>query len=116
MAEDYIEGIGGSSELLKSGWLAGKNIEEVKLKFESSSGGNVGSGKLGAIDLMNYSSEYGMMKKKMKDSTSKKRKGGISSPLVDIEMLAVMDVLMFVKDPRTASGRKKKKPCWFLRL
>lgn len=110
VAEDYIDGIGGGSELLNAGWLARKNIEEVKLKSVSSSGGDEGGRRLGAIDLMNLSSEYGMMKKKTKGSKLRKGKDGICSPVVEIELSAAMDDLMFVKDPRTASGRKKKKP------
>ena len=46
-----------------------------------------------------------MMKKRTR---LRKGKGEVSSPVVEIG-LAAMDDLMFAKDPRTLSGRKKKK-------
>lgn len=92
MVEDYIEGIGGSSELLSGGRLARKNIEGAFFEFESSSDGE----------------EHGMMMKK-KVSKPRKGKGGMSSPVVDTGLSAAMDDLMSVKEPWTASGRRKKK-------
>lgn len=103
MADDYIEGIGGSSELLNSGFLAKKNIEEEYLGFESNSD-DEDDGKLGAIKMMNFSQGYGMKKKK-----NKARKGKVSSPMVDIGLSAAMDDLMFAKDTRMISERKTKK-------
>ncbi|XP_020265681.1 uncharacterized protein LOC109841193 [Asparagus officinalis] len=109
--EDYLEGIGGSSEILKSGWLAKKkDLEEQFLESESSSGDDDGGGdKLGAIEMMNVSQEYGVLKKKKKKINFRKGKGQISSPMVDFGLSAAMDDLMFVKDPRNFSGRRKKK-------
>ena len=48
------------------------------------------------------------MTMKMKRTRLRKGKGEVSSPVVEIG-LAVMDDLMFAKYPRTLSGRKKKK-------
>lgn len=109
MVEDYLEGIGGSSEILKSGWLAKKkNLEEQFLESESSSDDDDDDGdKLRAIEIMNVSQEYGMLKKKK--IKFRKGKGQISSPMVEFGLSAAMDDLMFAKDPRNFSGRIKKK-------
>lgn len=106
MVDDYVEGIGGSSELLSSKWMAKRNLEEEFMDFESSSDGEDG-GKLGAIDLMNVSKEYGMPKKEKKKIN--KVKVNSRRERVEFRLSAAMDDLMFEKDGRMVSGRKGKK-------
>ncbi|KAK1323590.1 Zinc finger CCCH domain-containing protein 18 [Acorus calamus] len=95
VAEDYLEGIEGGLELLKMEWSKSFNLDD-EIGFPKKGSG----GKLDGAALMNASKEYGMKK------PSSRKKGKMKTG-VDFGMLD-LDDLMFVKDPRTASGRKKK--------
>ncbi|KAK1275977.1 Zinc finger CCCH domain-containing protein 18 [Acorus gramineus] len=95
VAEDYLEGMEGGLELLKMEWSKSLNLDD-EIGFPKKGSG----GMLGGAALMNASKEYGMKK-------PSSRKKGTMKTGVDFGMLD-LDDLMFVKDPRTASGRKKK--------
>ncbi|XP_073003650.1 uncharacterized protein [Typha latifolia] len=105
VVEDYLEGIGGSAELLSANWLATQKLEEWDedgfLKSWDSSEGN--DEKLGGAALMNASEGYGMKKPRSKKGKGKPK--GMPA-LPNFELLVLDDVLP-VKDPRIASRRKK---------
>ncbi|XP_010913385.1 uncharacterized protein [Elaeis guineensis] len=109
VAEDYMEGIGGSSELLSTGWLVSENLEssdddDGSLKSGNSSDGD--NGKLGGIALMNASKEYGMKKPSSRKGKGSSRNWMSGSTVVD-GGLSALDDMLFVKDPRMASRKKK---------
>ncbi|XP_020598068.1 uncharacterized protein LOC110037703 isoform X2 [Phalaenopsis equestris] len=110
LAEDYLEGVGGSLELLNAQWLTAASLDESAKDGLIRSDGRAkegGGSKLGANALMNASMEYGMKK-----PSSRKVKGirprQFGSPIVDIDVSGLEDFL-FVKDSRTAAGRGKHK-------
>ncbi|XP_026663852.1 DNA ligase 1 isoform X2 [Phoenix dactylifera] len=108
VAEDYMEGIGGSSELLSAGWLVAENLESSDedglLKSGDSSDGD--NRKLGGISLMNASKEYGMKKPSSRKGKGSSRNWMTGSPVVD-GGLSALDDMLFVKDPRMAWRKKK---------
>ncbi|EHA8588163.1 hypothetical protein COCNU_scaffold004276G000060 [Cocos nucifera] len=108
VAEDYMQGIGGSSELLSAGWLVSENLESSHedgfLKSGDSSDGD--NGKLGGIALMNASKEYGMKKPSSSKGNDSSRNRISGSAVVD-GGLSALDDMLFVKDPRMASRKKK---------
>ncbi|XXG58965.1 hypothetical protein AAC387_Pa04g1139 [Persea americana] len=109
--EDYLDGIGGGSELLNTDWLVGRDLSQLSRCLDDSSGGSSSSGggddglgKLGGTALLKASMGYGMKKPRSR----KKRPVNLCNapPAIDVESLAFDDLLL-VKDPRRASGRKK---------
>ncbi|XP_020678885.1 uncharacterized protein LOC110097016 [Dendrobium catenatum] len=110
LAEDYLEGIGGSSELLNAQWLTEVNLDGTdKDRSIGSDGRPKGGGfKLGAKALMTASKEYGMKKPSSRKGKGNVRPRQFGSPVVDIDVSGLED-LLFVKDSRTASGKRKKR-------
>lgn len=113
LVDDYLEGIGGSSELLKAEWLA-----TVKLDKPDESGLIVSDGngvRIGGDDslcgnaLMNASKEYGMKKPRSGKGKGNLRSLQFGSPAIDIDVLELDDDFLRVKDSRTGSGKRKKK-------
>lgn len=109
--EDYLDGIGGGSELLNTGWLVGRDLSQLSRPLDDSSGGSSSSGgsdgsleKLGGNALLNASMEYGRKKpRSRKKHPVNSHKAALA---MDVESLAFNDLLL-VKDPRRASGKKK---------
>ncbi|CAA7033553.1 unnamed protein product [Microthlaspi erraticum] len=107
VAKDYLEGIGGSEIMLDAHWLAEESLDKLDLSGSSSDSSSSDSsdekkkktGKLSGFSLQKASMDYG--KKKFTRSRS-------SGHGTDPHPMA-MDDLMFVKDPRSLSGRKNKK-------
>ncbi|CAH8391389.1 unnamed protein product [Eruca vesicaria subsp. sativa] len=100
VAKDYLEGIGGSENMLDAHWLAEKSLDQLDLSDISGSDSSPKKkGKLTGLALQKASMEYG--KKKFTRSGSSVH-GKAAHPMT-------MDDLMFVKDPRSLSGRKNKK-------
>ncbi|CAN7050959.1 unnamed protein product [Brassica oleracea var. botrytis] len=98
VAKDYLEGIGGSENMLDAHWLAEKSLDQLDLSDTSGSDSSAEmktGKKLTGFALQKASMEYG--KKKFTRSGS----SGHGK--------ATMDDLMFVKDPRSLSGKKNKK-------
>ncbi|KAH0453457.1 hypothetical protein IEQ34_017781 [Dendrobium chrysotoxum] len=110
LAEDYLEGIGGSSELLNAQWLTEVNLDETDKDGSIRSDGRAKGGgvKLGANALMSASKEYGMKKPSSRKGKGNVRPRQFGSPVVDIDVSGLED-LLFVKDSRTASGKRKKR-------
>ncbi|KAI3987534.1 hypothetical protein MKX01_003220 [Papaver californicum] len=104
VVKDYLEGIGGSSELMDVDFLRKLALDDSP---SCTSGDDKRSKKLGGISLLNASREYGMKKprlRKKRDSLGSQRGEGYG---MSIGSLAEDD-LFFVKDPRSTSGKKKK--------
>lgn len=108
VAEDYMEGIGGSSELLSAGWLVAKNLESSDKDglLKSGSGSDGDNGKLGGIALMNASKGYGIKKLSSRKGKGNSKNLMFGSPAVD-GGLSALDDMLFVKDTRRASRKKK---------
>ncbi|KAF3453011.1 hypothetical protein FNV43_RR03444 [Rhamnella rubrinervis] len=98
VAEDYIEGIGGSDKIMETKWLVEEEFGESDEDTSSSLGYDETLGKLGGIALQEASREYGMKK------TLPRQKHKVSA--VDSWSFA-MDDLTLVKDPRTVYAKKK---------
>ncbi|XP_057749941.1 uncharacterized protein LOC130968601 [Arachis stenosperma] len=94
VAEDYLEGVGGSDNILDAKWLLKPVLNESEDDSSSSSCYDEALQKMGGIALQEASMEYGMHVKPWK------KRSAHHGP-VDL------DNLMLIKDPRTASGRKK---------
>ncbi|XP_078433426.1 D111/G-patch domain-containing protein [Wolffia australiana] len=106
LAQDYIEGIGGTDELFKAAWLTEALKADALDDLSSSDSGDDSAGKLGPVALMNASREYGMMKAEAKRKGAKKKIGGISANLpIRIRDSSHCEELMFSKD-RRATSRK----------
>ncbi|MED6180824.1 hypothetical protein PIB30_013907 [Stylosanthes scabra] len=98
VAEDYLEGVGGSDNILDAKWLLKPVLDESDDDSSSSSCYDEALQKMGGIALQEASREYGMQRAK----PWKKR----SAPHGRVDL----DDIMLIKDPRTASGRKKHVP------
>ncbi|GAB2238028.1 hypothetical protein Droror1_Dr00015930 [Drosera rotundifolia] len=100
---DFLEGIGGSDEVLNAKWLAKLNIEAPEYgdkDCDELSGGRHGgaSKKLGGVSLQEASKEYDMKKQRSK-------KKNPAAP--QVAWSSALDDLMLVKDPRRVSAKKK---------
>ncbi|KAH0927588.1 hypothetical protein HID58_019844 [Brassica napus] len=96
VAKDYLEGIGGSENMLDAHWLAEKSLDQLDLSSGSDSSAEMKTGKkLTGFALQKASMEYG------KKKVTRSHFSGHGK--------ATMDDLMFVKDPRSLSGKKNKK-------
>ncbi|EEF38882.1 zinc finger protein, putative [Ricinus communis] len=104
VAEDYLEGIGGSDNILDAKWLVENHLGECHLvdsDEDSSSSSDCFDEtleKLGGIELQDASREYGMKK----SQSRKKYNAGSRDALP-----STLDDLILVKDPRTVSAKKK---------
>ncbi|OVA08692.1 G-patch domain [Macleaya cordata] len=106
--EDYLEGIGGSCEVVDAKRLRKLSLDVSDEEYPSSSSSDERSEKLGDLALQNELKEYGMIG--MKKPRPRKRRGFLGSHRDVAAMDAgslVVDDLLFVKDPRTAWGKKK---------
>ncbi|KAL0559234.1 hypothetical protein IC582_003831 [Cucumis melo] len=105
VAEDYLEGVGGSKNILKSKWLVKQELLESGDDSSSSSLDDTLK-KLGGIALQEASKEYGMIKTRSRNKRSVVSRDHWSA-------LALDDML--VKDIRSTSGRKQKNASQFAR-
>ncbi|KAL1335171.1 hypothetical protein HN51_064118 [Arachis hypogaea] len=94
VAEDYLEGVGGSDNILDAKWLLKPVLDGSEDDSSSSSCYDEALQKMGGIALQEASIEYGMQVKPWKKRSA--RHGPVD-----------LDNLMLIKDPRTASGGKK---------
>ncbi|XP_021745446.1 uncharacterized protein LOC110711382 [Chenopodium quinoa] len=106
--DDYLDGIGGSSQILKSKWLASQNLDNHVLGDDTdddSSNDAYGETlkKLSGVALQEASREYGRQKQRSKKKPPVKSK----SKGTDVDWSSAMDDLMLVKDPRRQSAKKK---------
>ncbi|KAL8149783.1 hypothetical protein AgCh_006696 [Apium graveolens] len=103
VAEDYFEGIGGSDKVVNADLLVGKMR---KVNDDGVSGGNYIDTlqKLGGIDLQDASREYGLKK----PQSGNRHRSKLGTPgKGEFTWSSALDDLMFVKDYRTSSGKKK---------
>ncbi|CAL0325682.1 unnamed protein product [Lupinus luteus] len=98
VAEDYLEGVGGSDNIIDAKWLLKPDLDESDDDDSPRSCYDKTLEKLSGISLQEASREYGKKK-----SRSSKKRSGHSGPLA-------LDDLMLEKDPRTYSARKKHVP------
>ncbi|PKA54717.1 Zinc finger CCCH domain-containing protein 18 [Apostasia shenzhenica] len=109
LAEDYLEGVGGSSALLSAHWLTAVRLDE-----SDEDGLKKHDDRLGGNALMNASKEYGMRKPKARKGKSNAKPCEFGSSVVNFKMSEPENVL-FVKDARSVSGKKhQKKQCHHL--
>ncbi|KAJ7957728.1 G-patch domain-containing protein [Quillaja saponaria] len=100
VAEDYLEGIGGSGNIINAKWLLEPELDGSDDDSSSSSYINETLDKLGGIALHDASQGYGMKKAQPWKKCSLHARD------------ASLDDLVLVKDPRTLSARKKH-VAWF---
>ncbi|CAJ2634571.1 unnamed protein product [Trifolium pratense] len=95
VAEDYLEGVGGSENIIDAKWLLDPVLDESD--DDSSSSGSYGEAleKLGGISLQEASREYGMKKAQPWRKRSVKKAVPFS-----------LDDLMLENDPRTIFAKK----------
>lgn len=98
VAEDYLEGIGGSDNILRSKWLLEQQLDMSDTDSSSSSDFDETVEKLGGIALQEASREYG--KRNARSQKKHNVTEGYAQPLA-------IDDLMLVKDPRIRSAKKK---------
>ncbi|KAG9456228.1 hypothetical protein H6P81_000736 [Aristolochia fimbriata] len=107
LAKDYLEGVGGGSEYLKTEWLIGRDLSQHFVEQNDSISSNSNSDgslkRMGGIALLNASREYGMKKPRSR----KKRPVPNALQSKVVSDLAIDD-LLYVKDQRAVSGRMKK--------
>ncbi|XP_065854074.1 uncharacterized protein [Euphorbia lathyris] len=100
VAEDYLEGIGGSENILPAKWLVQEQLNDSEEGSSSSSGCfNETIEKLSGIALQDASRGYGMKK------SQSRKKSNVGARDV---WPSALDDLMLVKDPRTVSAKKKQ--------
>ncbi|KAG4930065.1 hypothetical protein JHK85_047599 [Glycine max] len=98
VAEDYLEGVGGSDNIMEAKWLLKPVLDESDDDSSSSSCYDEALEKLSGFVLQEASREYDTKKAQ----SWKKRSVG-SGPLA-------LEDLMLAKDPRSISARKKHVP------
>lgn len=101
VAEDYLEGIGGSDNVLDAKWLVEPVLDKSADDSSSSSCYDKTVEKLGGIALQDASKQYGMKKPKSRKRYTLASRDNWSS---------AVDDLMLVKDPRNPYTRKKHAP------
>ncbi|KAK2646649.1 hypothetical protein Ddye_021844 [Dipteronia dyeriana] len=100
IAKDYLEGIGGSDNVLEAKWLVEQILDGSDDDNSSSSGFDDTLEKLSGIALQDASKESGMKKGQ---PWSKKK---LSVPARDSWSFPLDDII-HLKDPRTVSAKKK---------
>jgi G patch domain-containing protein 2 len=107
---DYMEGIGGSEELLSSKWLAGMKLADAQddeMDTDEDDDGFVkkGKDKLEGYELMTASEQYGMKR----PNTADRRKGKGKVCEMDFAVTRVMGLedMFMVKDVRMANRSRK---------
>ncbi|GAB2289139.1 hypothetical protein Dimus_023442 [Dionaea muscipula] len=108
IAADYLEGIGGSDEILDAKWLAKLNINVPKYGDDDyddliSGGDGEVLQKQEGITLQEASKEYGLKKQKSKKHPPEIHR----STAPHVAWSSALDDLMLVKDPRRLSAKKK---------
>ncbi|XP_057767889.1 uncharacterized protein LOC130988131 [Salvia miltiorrhiza] len=103
LAEDYIEGIGGSGKFINVDQLTGQ-IFDVSDGSSSENSFDETLQKLGGIDLQEASREYGMQKP---EQGRKYQSAKTKSTSVKYSQPSAADDLLFIKDIRAVSGKKK---------
>ncbi|KAK7265144.1 hypothetical protein RJT34_32760 [Clitoria ternatea] len=98
VAEDYLEGVGGSDNIIDAKWLLKPDLDESDDDSSSSSCYDEALKKLGGFALQEASREYGMKK------TQPWKKHSVGFGPIDL------DDLMLDKDTRSASAKKKHVP------
>ncbi|KAE9462642.1 hypothetical protein C3L33_05451, partial [Rhododendron williamsianum] len=105
VAKDYFEGIGGTDKVVDVEQFVAQRLD-VSDDDKNTFGGSFNETlkKLGGIALQDASREYGMKKPQ-----SRRKYHGETSRCKTTahDLSSVMEDIMFVKDPRTISGRKK---------
>ncbi|XP_043701295.1 uncharacterized protein LOC122651811 [Telopea speciosissima] len=103
VAEDYLEGIGGSFEAVNTKWLLEQALD-VSDEDDSASSSSDGSlEEFEGAALQNASMAYGMKKPKSKKK-SQAGSGRLRSPTND--QSKILDDMLYVKDTRMVSGKK----------
>ncbi|KAL6639968.1 hypothetical protein ACP70R_022278 [Stipagrostis hirtigluma subsp. patula] len=109
---DYMEGIGGSEELLSSKWVAHMNLDdsddddgEEMDTDEDEDGLKKGKEKLEGYAIMAASEQYGM--KRPNSAERRKGKGLVCDRDVPSMRVMGLDDMMMVKDVRMASRSRK---------
>jgi G patch domain-containing protein 2 len=97
VAEDYLEGIGGSSNILDVKWLVENVLDDSEEDSSSSGCFDETLEKLGGIALQEASRRYGMKKPQSKKNHASSAR----------DVSQDLDDFMHVKDPRTVSAKKK---------
>ncbi|KAK3123154.1 hypothetical protein QOZ80_8AG0624880 [Eleusine coracana subsp. coracana] len=107
---DYMEGIGGSEELLSSKWLASMNLadaedDEMDTDEDEDGFAKEGKDKLEGYELMTASEQYGM--KRPNSAVQRKGKGKVSDrDFPSMRVMGLEDMFM-VKDVRMANRSRK---------
>ncbi|KAF0901216.1 hypothetical protein E2562_038675 [Oryza meyeriana var. granulata] len=113
---DYMEGIGGSEELLSSKWVAGMNLvdsdDDNEMDTNDDEDGFLkkgkGKGQLEGNALMNASEQYGM---KRPSSADRLKGKGTAVRVCDRDLASMrvmgLDDVMMVKDIRMANRSRK---------
>lgn len=104
--EDYLDGIGGSSQILKSKWLASQDLNGHMIGNDDSSSDEYGKTlkKLSGVALQEASREYGMRKQQSKKNPPAKSQ---KAKTPEVAWSSAMDDLMLFKDPRRRPAKKK---------
>ncbi|KAJ6994169.1 hypothetical protein NC653_017098 [Populus alba x Populus x berolinensis] len=97
VAEDYLEGIGGSSNILDFRWLVENVLDDSEEDSSSSGCFDETLEKLGGIALHEASRRYGMKKPQSKRNHASSAR----------DVSQDLDDFMHVKDPRIVSAKKK---------
>ncbi|XP_042511319.1 uncharacterized protein LOC122086516 [Macadamia integrifolia] len=104
VAEDYLEGIGGSFEAVNTKWLLEQPLDVSDEDDSSSSSSDDSPEEFEGAALQDASMQYGM-----KPPKSKKKNlagsGRLRATMNDQSM--ILDDILYVKDPRMESGKKK---------
>ncbi|XP_041998339.1 uncharacterized protein LOC121748179 [Salvia splendens] len=103
LAEDYLEGIGGSGNFINVDQLTGK-MSDVSDDDSSENSLDETLQKLGGIDLQEASREYGMQKP---EQVRKYRPGNTKSTPIKFAKPSALDDILLIKDIRAISGKKK---------
>uniref|UniRef100_A0A0E0LTC3 G-patch domain-containing protein n=1 Tax=Oryza punctata TaxID=4537 RepID=A0A0E0LTC3_ORYPU len=113
---DYMEGIGGSEELLSSKWVTGMNLvdsdDDDEMDTDEDEDGflkkGMGKGQLEGYALMNASEQYGMKRPSSADRLKGKGTAvrACDRDLASMRVMGLDDVMM-VKDVRMANRSRK---------
>ncbi|CBI25601.3 unnamed protein product, partial [Vitis vinifera] len=101
VAKDYLEGIGGSDKVVDVKWLVEQDLDVSDDDGSSSNGFDDTIEKLGGIALQDASRDYGMKKPRSRKKATPKT--GVAAG----DWSMALDDLMYLKDPRKISAKKK---------
>lgn len=100
VVKDYLEGIGGTNEAVNMKWFVEHALDVSDDDGSSSNDFDDTIKKLGGIALQGASKDYGMKKPRPKKKAN--RNTGVAA-----SDWSFLDDLMYLKDPRSISGKKK---------